>query len=288
MTPNLRGIASMVLAGVTFVSCDSFLKLLLDDVPPLQALVLRGACAAICCFVLLVALGQLKYLPRAFGFWTIMRAMCEVVAVTAFIVALAKVPLADISAIYQIAPLLVLGGASVIWGEHVGALRWILIGLGLAGALVVAQPGSSGASPYALLGFVTAIGSAARDLLSRRVPDDVPGPVITFTVILTVLAVSAVFTLMFESWVPVTRLHVAYAMGAGFFVMLGHLFVFLSFRLASARAVAPFYYTITLCAVLFGAVFFKENPNILAIVGIIMIIACGLGVLMLERKGSPT
>jgi drug/metabolite transporter (DMT)-like permease len=286
---NLRGIMAMVLAGITFVSCDSFLKLLVtNDVPPLQALVLRGVSATLWCLGLLAVMGQLRELPKAFGFWTLMRALAEVVAVTAFIIALAKVPLADITAIYQAAPLIVLAGASLFWGEHVGFIRWLLIGLGLAGALVVAQPGASGSSPYALLGLITALASAFRDLLSRKAPADVPGLVVTFAVIVCVLAASLINTLLFESWKPVTGELAFYALGSGFFVTVAHFFVFMSFRLATARAVAPFYYTFTLIAALFGAIFFNEWPNVTALAGIAMIIACGLGVLLFEKRDVKT
>lgn len=284
LSSNLRGIICMLLSGIMFVCCDSFLKLMVREVPPLQALVLRGVGATVCCFALLAVMGYLRHVPRAFGFWTITRALCEAVAVTAFIIALANVPLASITAIYQIAPFVVLVGASVIWGEYVGPLRWVLIAIGLCGALVVAQPGGNGASPYALLGIITAVGSAARDLLSRRVPDDVPGLVITLTVIVTVMVVSLINSALFETWAPVQSHLWFYGFASGFFVMLGHLFVFLAFRFASARAVAPFYYSFTVFATLFGLVFFKEWPNALALMGIIMIIGCGLGVLLLEKK----
>jgi len=286
---NLRGIMAMVLAGITFVSCDSFLKLLVtNDVPPLQALVLRGISATLWCLGLLAVMGQLKELPKALGFWTLMRAFAEVVAVTAFIIALANVPLADITAIYQAAPLIVLAGASLFWGEHVGFIRWLLIGLGLAGALVVAQPGASGSSPYALLGLITALASAVRDLLSRKAPADAPGLVVTFAVIVCVLAASLINTLLFETWKPVTGELALYALGSGFFVTVAHFFVFMSFRLATARAVAPFYYTFTLIAALFGAIFFNEWPNVTALAGIAMIIACGLGVLLFEKRDVKT
>jgi drug/metabolite transporter (DMT)-like permease len=284
-TSNLRGIIYMVIAGLTFVSCDSFLKLILQDgIPPLQSLVLRGIAAVVWCFGLLAVMGQLRDLPKALDFWTIMRSLTEVIAVTAFIQALAHVPLADVTAIYQVAPLLVLAGASFIWGEKVGLLRWLLIALGLAGALVVAQPGRVGASPFALLGFVTAFASAARDLLSRKAAQNVPGLVVTFNVVVAVLLAALIGNLMFEGWTPVALPTWGYAIGAGFFVMLGHFFVFMSFRHASARAVAPFYYSFTLVAVAFGAVFFKEYPNVLSIIGICMIIVCGLGVLYFERE----
>ena len=284
LSSNLRGIIAMVLSGLTFVSCDSFLKLLVAEVPPLEALVLRGVSATLWCFALIVALGLARELPKALGLWTVLRALAEVVAVTAFIIALANVPLADVTAIYQVAPLLVLAGASFIYGEHVGWLRWLLIGVGLAGALVVAQPGSAGASPFALLPLVTAVASAVRDLLSRKAPQDTPGLVITFTVVVMVLLASFINSMLFETWVPVTFNHALYGFASGFFVMLGHFFVFMAFRLTTARAVAPFYYTFTLFAVLFGAAFFNEWPNALALLGIAMIIACGLAVLLLEKR----
>lgn len=280
---NLRGIVYMVLAGVTFVSCDSFLKLMLLEVPPLQSLVMRGLAATVWCLGLLASTGQLKDLPKALDYWTIMRSLAEVVAVTCFILALANVPLATVTAIYQVAPLLVLAGASFIWGEKVGVVRWLLIGIGLLGALLVAQPGSAAASPYALLGFVTAFASAARDLLTRKASANVPGFIVTFNVIVAVLLASFLNNQFFEGWQPVQNITWAYAAGAGFFVMLGHFFVYMSFRHASARTVAPFYYSFTLIAVLAGASIFQEFPNGLALLGIVLIIACGLGVLYFER-----
>ena len=141
---NVRGIIYMVLAGLSFVSCDSFLKLMLADVPPLQSLVLRGVSATVWCFALLVVMRQLKDLPKLLEFWTFMRTLAEVVAVSAFILGLAKVPLADITAIYQVAPLFVLAGASLI-PVSLGMTSWLylaaisvldLIFLGYAIALV--------------------------------------------------------------------------------------------------------------------------------------------------------
>lgn len=281
---NLRGIIYMVLAGLSFVSCDSFLKLMLVDVPPLQSLVLRGISATLWCFGLLTAMGQLREVPKFLEFWTLMRALAEVVAVSSFILALARVPLADITAIYQVSPLLILAGASLLWGEKVGPVRWGLIVLGLAGALLVAQPGSAGASPYALLGFITALGATIRDLLSRKAPADTPGLVVAFGVCVAAMAASFVNNQMFEGWQPVPAHTWLYSIGSGFFVMLGHYFVFSSFRHATARAVAPFYYCSTLAAAVFGAVFFGEWLNTLAIFGMILIIACGLGVLAFEQR----
>lgn len=284
-SPNLRGILSMVLAGFSFVCCDIFLKfMLLDGVPPLQTLVLRGISATFWAIVLVFATGNGGKLRLALHPWVLARGLAEIVAVTAFIIALSKVSLADVTAIYQIAPLLVLAAAAMLWGETVGPLRWFLIAVGLVGALLVAQPGREGASPYALLSFITAFASATRDVFTRKVPPQVTGPINTLSIVIMVMTSALVMSLMFETWVPVTQPLMLYGLTSGFFVMLGHLFVFLAFRLATARAVAPFYYCVTIFAVFFTAVVFREFPNAMALAGIALIITCGLGVLALENR----
>jgi drug/metabolite transporter (DMT)-like permease len=284
ISTGLRGIICMVLACLLFVCCDGFLKMMLRDLPPFETLALRGVAASIFGVVLVLALGLASDIPRVFGLWTFLRAMAEVVAVSAFILALANAPIADVTAIYQIAPLLVLAAASFLYGEKVGVARWLLIVLGFAGALMVAQPGGEKTSPFVLFSFVTAFASAVRDILGRKVPADLPGPVATLTVVITVLGFSLFNSMMFETWVTPKPEHYFYAAAAGCFVMIAHLMIFLAFRFATARAVAPFYYALTIFAMIAGATFFDEYPNAISLVGIAMILACGLGVLLLEEK----
>ena len=71
---------------------------------------------------------------------------------------------------------------------------------------------------------------------------------------------------------------------AGFFLMCGHFFVFLAFRFANARLVAPFTYSFTLWAVLFGFVIFGDIPNSLAVAGMALVMVTGLAVLIFEGR----
>lgn len=287
---NLRGIGAMLLATGTFVANDSCMKLALEYVPPLQILVMRGLAACIWCLPLLLALGHGRDLVRVFNPWILLRSLCEVVAILSFIFALKHMPIADITAIVQITPLLVLVGVWLIWGDQIGRLRFILIGLGITGALLVAQPGSSAASTFAIFGFATAVGAAGRDIITRKVPGDVPALVVTFAVLLTVLMVAAAGSLAFEEPVAPTRYLVWLMAIAGFFLMCGHLFIFLAFRFARARVVAPFNYAFTVWAVVSGIVLFDNAPNWLAIAGMLLIVATGLAIMLLEgrtRQGEP-
>ena len=126
----------MVLAAATFVANDSFMKLVLADAPPMQVLLMRGVAAALCCLGLLLALGLGRCLARALHPWVLVRAACEVFAILCFILALKHMPIGDVTAIAQTTPLLVLVGVAVIWGEALGGVRKVLVGLGLLGGAV--------------------------------------------------------------------------------------------------------------------------------------------------------
>lgn len=284
LSPNLRGILFMILAAGTFVTNDSLMKLVLATTLPMQVLVMRGAAAALWCFPLLFVLGHKAEIYRALNPWVLLRAACEVLAIMSFIVALKHMPIGDVTAIFQTAPLLVLMGVALVWGEKIGGVRMALIAIGVTGALLVAQPGSASASPYAIFGFITAIGSALRDLVGRKVPHDIPGLVVAFATIIVVMLAAATANTMFETWVAPPPQNIIEMLAAGFFLMCGHTFVFLAFRHGQAAAVAPFYYSFTLWAVLSGLVIFHDVPNWLSILGTVFILASGLASIALDRN----
>lgn len=281
---SLPGIACVVLASGSFVANDTCMKLVMADAPPLEVLFMRGVAATLCCLPLVLALGYGPFIHHAANRWVVARALCESIAVLCFVVALAQMPIADITAIYQTSPLLVVGGVSLIWGERIGPLRVVLISLGIAGALLVAQPGAAAASPVALLGFGTALGSAARDIISRKVHQDIPALIVTFAILVIVMAAAGVATALFEEWVPPEPKHMALMLVAGAFLIGAHFAIFLAFRLAKARTLAPFYYSSTIWAVFSGLAVFSEAPNGLAIMGIVLILFSGLAVIAIDQR----
>jgi drug/metabolite transporter (DMT)-like permease len=285
--PNLRGIGAMLVSAGAFVANDSCMKLALADYPPLEVLLLRGLAACLWCVPLVLIMGHGRNLGLLVNPWILGRSLCEVFAILCFINGLRHLPIADLTAIVQITPLIVLSAAALIWGDHIGPLRWLLIGLGIAGALLVAQPGAASASPYAMLGFATALGAAARDIFTRKVPVAAPALIVALSTIVTVVVASAVGTLVLEDWVMPGGATAALMLAAGFFLMCGHLFVFLAFRLAEPRAVAPFAYSFIVWSVLSGVLIFGEIPNGLAIAGMALIVATGLGVVLNERRQRP-
>jgi drug/metabolite transporter (DMT)-like permease len=73
---------------------------------------------------------------------------------------------------------------------------------------------------------------------------------------------------------------------AGALMVGGHICIFIAYKIGPARSVAPFMYSLTLWAVLAGAVLFNDIPNALAIAGMGLIVLAGLLIIYIDgRRG---
>jgi drug/metabolite transporter (DMT)-like permease len=247
---------------------------------------LSGVAASLACGLLLVALGDWRAVSSALHPRALLRAAGETLSVLCYIVALARLPIADVIAILQTAPLILVLAVAFLLGERIGAARLALVLVGFAGALLVAQPGPAGVSPAALLAFASAVLIAARDLVGRSVPARVPVMVVTFATNVMVMVASALMSLSFESWRPPTGRHLAFLGLAGLFVTFGHVGLLLAYRLGRTAAVAPFFYSFALWAVLSGLFVFGAWPNALALTGIALIAGSGVAIVLLDHRGG--
>lgn len=284
---NLRGIVAMVVAMGVFIGSDSCMKFALADMPLFQLVLMRSIAGVALCFILLVALGHGRDIKMMFNPWVLARGFCEVGANFGFTFAILNMPIADVTAIAQICPLFVLVGAKLIWGERLGPSRLVLIALGIAGALLVAQPGTTAASPYAILGFLTALSAATRDLITRKVPGEVPAPIVAFTVLVTLMLAGGAGMLAFETPVMPELRHILLMALAGALMVGGHICIFIAYKIGPARSVAPFMYSLTLWAVLAGVVLFGDIPNTLAIAGMALVVLAGLLIIYVDGRRRP-
>ena len=281
---NLRAILAMVVSMGSFVASDSCMKLAMENAPLFELMLMRGVVSLTVCLGLILAVGQAGSIPRMFDKWLVARGVLETIANLSFILALGFIAIADLTAIVQTCPLFVLLGAWAFRGEQLGGQRLFLILLGIAGAMLVAQPGSGAVSPLAGLAFITAIASAVRDLLTPNVPNGMP-PLVAALTVITVLTLTGLGGMLaFEAPVMPGMGDVLLMIVSGTMAVAGHLLLYLTYRLGEARTVAPFMYTLTIWAVLSGLVVFGEIPNTLAIAGMVLVMLAGLAIIWLDGQ----
>jgi drug/metabolite transporter (DMT)-like permease len=281
---SIRGPLFMIIATGSYLVNDTMMKLATAGLPSYEVLFLRGAAATLWGFPLLFALGYGKQIPLIVDKRVLLRNLLELAAILCYVVALANMQIADSTALGQITPLLMLVGSSLLFGERIGGQRMALIGLGFIGALMVAQPTMQGISIYALLALGNAALAAARDLAGRRVAAEVPGMIVAISAVLVVVVGAGAAHLVSESWVMPKARHLVLMAGAGFFLIFGHFFIFMAYRVGPTSAVAPFYYCFTVWAVISGLLVFGQFPNTLAICGILLVVGSGLAIVSLDQR----
>jgi drug/metabolite transporter (DMT)-like permease len=283
-TSNRRGILTMIAAMVFFVGNDALVKLASAQVPTTQLVFVRGLITTALLLMTAVAMGHWRPARalRTPSVWA--RAVLDTLATFAYLTALFHLSLGVATAIVLAAPLFLALMARVLLKEQVDRLRWLLIGLGFAGVLLVVQPATTGFNTFALLCLLATVLQSGRDLSTRLVPAQVPSLMITLVTVATVTAVSAAWTWSTGVWVPMHSASWLLLAAAGVCLGAAHQLLTLSLRAGDMSVIGLFRYSGILFALLLGYLVWGDLPNLLAWLGIALIMATGMGMLHRERS----
>ena len=204
---------------------------------------------------------------------------------------LARLPVADVMAIYFCSPLVTVALAALILREQVRFYRWTAVIVGLFGVILTLAPhlsigAASALSAAAALGCLFAVSCAVFDagaaIQVRRLTssESTASIVIYFSLI---CMVAGLCTLPF-GWIWPSGTELAALCLIGLLGGISHLFMTESFRRAPASATAPFDYVAILWAIAFGYMMFGEVPGPLVIAGAAVVVGAGLFVIWRERQ----
>jgi drug/metabolite transporter (DMT)-like permease len=203
--------------------------------------------------------------------------------------ALARLPIADVTAIAFIAPLITVVFAALILKEHVHVYRWSAVGIGFAGVILMLSPyfGNHAALTTSMLvglalALINAVSSGGATIQIRRLTATETSSAIVIFMTLTVMAVS-LLTAPFGWRMPVGGLEIGLLIGIGVAGGLGQMLFTESYRYAPASFLAPFDYTAMLWAFLLGYWMFGEVPTFYVVGGAVIVAGAGIFVILRER-----
>ena len=285
---NLRGAFLMMLAMAGFAVEDALIKILSAQMPMGQVLIYLGAGGGLG-FALLANRAGLCVFAR--GFWhpmVLLRNGGEIVGTAAFITALGLIPLSLATALLQTNPLFVILGAIVFFGEQVGWRRWLAIGIGLGGVLVILRPGLSAFDPNALFAILGALGLAVRDLALRHRPASIH-PLQMSAWGFTMLVPVGLGMLAFDQG-PVriggdALLPLAAVIALG---MAGYHALTFAMRAGEVGFVTPFRYVRVVFGFAIAWIVFGERPDLWMFIGAGIVVGAGLYTLIRERRLART
>jgi len=195
--------------------------------------------------------------------------------------ALVLLPLAEVAAIIFLAPIFVALMAMLLLKERVVAWRWLLIGMGFLGAIIIVNPAGGTFGLGALLALGCAMAYAFYQITTRMVREAEPIVSLLYAGLVGTAALSLVVPFF---WQPPTAwqwlsLVVIGSLGAG-----GHLLVIKALQLAEASKVSPFTYVQLVWAMIASLVVFGDMPGVTTVVGAAVIVTSGLLLYRLDMR----
>jgi drug/metabolite transporter (DMT)-like permease len=272
----------MLTAMFLFVGNDVLMKLAREVYPVGQAITLRTIFAVLTGLALVFALKDGGRLRLGLRPEVLLRGGVEACVALTFVWSLGLLPIANITAITMASPLLIVVIAVALRIERVGWRRTLAVLVGFLGVLIVARPSAEGFNAAALVALGSAMLVACRDLLTRRISNDVPSTVISLTTTVLVGFVAVGYGLS-EAWQPIWRRETVYVALAAVLVASGSFFVIGAFRNTDVGFVSGYRYSVVVFAVLVGYVVWGDIPDPLAFAGIALIVGSGLYTMHRQR-----
>lgn len=285
MHPNLRGALFMVLSMCAFAVEDALLKHAFAGIPPGLAFTLFSLTALFICIALSKRAGDAVF-PQSFLSKPLMiRSAIELVGRLFFTLSLAFVSLSMTTVILQAAPLVVALGAQVLFGERIGPRRWIAMGVGFAGVLMILRPAPGMFDPLVILPILGMLGFAGRDLATRASPPHISSRQLG-TLGFSVTTITGLIMWAFDPRLPqaATTGQWGAIIAAGIVGTIAYNTLTLAMRSGEISVVAPFRYSRLIVALLIAFFIFHERPDITTLIGGALIVISGIYTLLRSQK----
>lgn len=277
------GIWLMIAAVAAFATQDGFSRYLAGEYNTLMVVMVRYWVFA--GFVTLLALRRPEGMRAAVGSRHmkvhIARSLLLVGEICVIVWGYTLIGLIESHAVFAICPLLIAAFSGLILGERIIWQRWLAIGAGMVGVVVILRPGLGVFSPAALLPLAAAVMFGLYSILTRLTTRDEP----TFPSFFWpgVIGAGVMTAVGLPNWQAVAAADIPLlAIYAGISIF-SHWLLLKCYEQIEAARVQPYAYLQIVFVTLIGLTVYGETLSPLVALGAGIIIAAGLYALSLER-----
>lgn len=284
----LLGISLQLGATFLFTLMGALIRYVGDRIPIGEQVFARSFLALI---PLLLMLAWRRELASAFKMQNpvrhLTRAFTGVTAMVLLFLGLARLPLADATAISFITPLFNVALAAIFLKEVVRIYRWGAVIVGFAGVMIMLSPhlGAAAMTSSAGAGAILTLFGAFFTAAAMTQVRSMTSTETTASLVFSFQLIAAVVGLLMLPWTWVwpSPGDALALLGIGIFGGVAQILLTDSYRHAPASVVAPFSYTAMIWATVLGYFMFSELPDAIVLVGAAIVVAAGLFVIFRER-----
>lgn len=270
MNNRRQGILYIIMAGFFFALMTFFVRLS-GDLPIMEKAFFRNAVAAI------IAFGTLVKSKEKFAFKKenipdlFMRSLCGTLGLICNFYAIDKLNIADANILNKLSPFFSILMSYFILKEKAYKVEWLSVIVAFTGALFVVKPSFNMQFIYAMIGVCGGLGAGIAYTFIRKLgKKGERGPIIVLCFSVFSCVVTLPF-LMFQ-FQPMSLLQFVFLILAGVAAAGGQFSITKAYTKAPARDISIFDYTQVLFAALLGFIFLDQIPDILSLIGYVIII----------------
>ena len=199
-------------------------------------------------------------------------------ATICFFTAIVYIPLVDAVAITFTEPMVLLVLSALWLRERVRPSRWVAGAVGFGAVLLVVKPGASSFHPASLVALLCSIFFSLYLLSTRALQiGQSPPPTLVLLAYQCAPGAFALAACLPLVWSPfASSLSVAMGLSMGAIGACSHALLILAFEACEASFLAPLLYTEVIMQAVLGYCIWGDVPDALALVGIAVIVGCGI------------
>ncbi|ADO41793.1 DMT family transporter [Ketogulonicigenium vulgare] len=218
--------------------------------------------------------------------WVALRTGTGIVSGLTVFYAFTALPLTQVYAIIFATPLIITILSVPFLGERVRMRRWIAVGVGLFGVLVVVRPGTAELGLGHAAALIGALCGALSAITLRKVGSkERPVVLLLYPLFGNFIVMGAALPFVYQP-MPITHLGLFALMAA--LGLMGGLFSIQAYKHGEAVVVAPMQYSQIIWASVFGYLIFRETMDFWTTVGTLIIIGSGIYIVVREGRSDAS
>ncbi len=300
---SIQGILYLLCALVFLTVSDTIIKWLSPFYPLHELTLVKAAIALVLLLVFTRIFGGLSQLKTRRPWLHLLRGLMLVLSDAFYFLGLSVMPMATTVTLFFCAPLFVCLIAKVFLGETVGLIRWAAITVGMAGVIVIAQPGDVAFNWNVIFPVLSALTYALMIMMTRKLSLSDSASSMSVYILISFVLVSIVsgifvgngqynvsehgalqFLLRSWQWPSITVYQLLVI--CGIVTAMGVYLLSQSYRIANASVVVPFEYASLPLAIAAGFIVWGDLPSVRDYIGSALIVVSGLVVVYFEIRMS--
>lgn len=267
---NLRGIGWMVLTGLLFVGVTGIVRHLGTDMSAPQAAFIRYTFGFLLMIPIFLRLETVR-LPRRILGMHLVRGLLHGTGVSLWFFAMARIPIAEVTALGFTAPIFTTIGAALFLGEKMKMRRIGAVLIGFGGTLIILRPGFEAISIGAVAQVAAAPVFAGSFLIAKKLTETQSS--ISIVAYLSVVVTVVLLPLAVLNWRTPTLTELGFLFLVAVLATAGHVSLTQAFRSAEITVTQPAQFLQLVWATVLGLLVFGEQPELWTWVGGAVIVA---------------